>query len=188
MTTDDPSDTDTDTVSAAPTAPAHAPQATGTDMAQGDDRAATADAIDPLHPGLVRTGVVLAFLIAGPPLGTFLVAAPLLLTGSVGGSLPFGNALLAALAIALVSYLFGALPALLTGAIAAWYWPRLRGWRAHARIGLVGFLSSLICLGIAFAVLSMQRDVIETFSMALLCSLPGFVGATLVSRLLQALR
>lgn len=148
-----------------------------------------ADVIDPLHPGLVRTGVVLAFLIGGPPLGTFLVAAPvLLLAGSAGGSLPFGNALLAALAIALASYLFGALPALLTGATAAWYWPQLRGWRAHARLGMVGFLSSLICLGIAFAVLSTQRDGIETFTMALLCSLPGFVGATLVSRLLQALR
>lgn len=186
MMTDDPSDTDT--VSAAPTAPAHAP-ATG--VPQGDDRADATDAtdaIDPLHPGLVRTGVVLAFLIAGPPLGTFLVAAPLLLIGSLGSSLPPGNALLVALAIALVSYLFGALPALLTGATAAWYWPRLRGWRAHARIGLVGFLSSLLCLGIAFAVLDMQRDAIETFSMALLCSLPGFVGATLVSRLLQALR
>ncbi|WP_338123914.1 MULTISPECIES: hypothetical protein [Xanthomonas] len=147
-----------------------------------------ADAVDPLHPGLVRTGVVLAFLIGGPPLGTFVVALPLLLFGALdGGDAPI-DALAGALAISLFSYLFGAVPALLTGAVAAWYWPRLHGWRAHARIGVVGLLLSLICLGIAFAVLDTRRDFIETFTMALLCSLPGFVGATLVSRLLQALR
>lgn len=156
-------------------------------VAHPDAVQATA-AADPLHPGLVRARVVLAFLIGGPPLGTFLVAAPLLLFGLDGGQAP-GNALGLALLMALFSYVFGAAPALLTGMIAAWYWPQLRGWRAHARIGMAGFLLSLTCLGIAFAVLEAPRDSIaDAVAMLLLCSLPGFVGATLVSRLLQALR
>ncbi|WP_369977151.1 hypothetical protein [Xanthomonas bundabergensis] len=147
-----------------------------------------AEGIDPLHPGLVRTGVVLAFLIGGPPLGTVLVGLPLLLLWP-GETLPLVNALMLALMMALFSYAFGGVPALLTGAAAAWYWPRLRGWRAHLRIGLAGALLSAVCVGAAIALLGPRTSPLGQVGIALaLCGLAGFVGATLVSRLLQALR
>ncbi|QNH14282.1 hypothetical protein [Xanthomonas sp. SI] len=146
-----------------------------------------ADVIDPLHPGLVRTGVVLAFLIAGPPLGTVVVGFPVAIVWSGEG--PSVSSLLLALMMALFSYVFGALPALLTGLLAAWFWPRLRGWRAHLRLGLAAALLSAICVGAAIALLRRPPPPANEVAIALaLCALAGFVGATLVSRLLQALR
>ncbi|WP_369940596.1 hypothetical protein [Xanthomonas medicagonis] len=147
-------------------------------------------AIDPLHPGLVRTGVVMAFLIGGPPLGTFVVALPMLLFGALdGGESPVG-ALVGALGISLFSYLFGAVPALLTGLVAAWSWPRLRGWRAHLRMGAIGFVLSLLCFAIAFPLMGSRST--DSFTddapTLLLFSLPGLIAGVLVSRLLQALR
>lgn len=135
----------------------------------------------------MRARVVLAFVMAGPPLGTFLVAAPMLLIWSE--ALSPGDALTVALMMALTSYIPGALPALLTGALVARRWSDARGWYAHVRTGLAGWLLSLACLGAAFALLGLDFDsVAETATLLLLCSLPGLIGATLVSRLLQALR
>lgn len=147
-------------------------------------------AIDPLHPGLVRTGVVMAFLIGGPPLGTFVVALPLLLFGALDGGESPVAALVGALGISLYSYLFGAVPALLTGLVAAWSWPRLRGWRAHLRMGAIGFVLSLLFFAVAFSLIGTRSDdsFADSMSIPLLFSLPGLVAGVLVSRLLQALR
>lgn len=127
--------------------------------------------------------MALAFLAIGPPLGTFPVALPMLLVWSQ--SLTPLDALRVASMMMLASYVPGALPALLTGAIAAHGWPQ-RDWHAHLRIGMAGLLLSLICFAVIVAVMG---DLSESFatvvSLLLLCSLPGFVGATLVSRLLQ---
>jgi hypothetical protein len=130
-----------------------------------------------------RVGVALAFLAFGPPLGTFPVALPILLLWS--HSLAPLDALRVASMMTLASYVPGALPALLTGAIAAHGWPQ-RDWHAHLRIGMAGLLLSLICFAVALGVMGGLSESISTVvSLLLLCSLPGFVGATVVSRLLQ---
>ncbi|PPT92674.1 hypothetical protein XthCFBP4691_03125 [Xanthomonas theicola] len=136
---------------------------------------------------MVYSGVVLAFPIAGPPLGTLVVGVPVAIVWS-GDGLSV-NALLLALMMALFSYAFGALPALLTGLLAARCWPRLRGWRAHLRLGLAAALLSAVCVGAAIALLSRVPAPAHQVAIALaLCALAGFVGSLLVSRLLQALR
>jgi len=179
------SDSSDPTVALAASAQSAADLPTVAAAAPGDDTA-----IDPLHPGLVRTGVVMAFLIGGPPLGTFVVALPMMLFGALDSGDSLVGGLVAALGFSLFSYLFGAVPALLTGLVAAWSWPRLRGWRAHLRMGAIGFVVSLLCFAIAFPLMGSRNDdsFADSVPTLLLFSLPGLVAGVLVSRLLQALR
>lgn len=127
--------------------------------------------------------MALAFVAIGPPLGTFPVALLMLLLWSQSLT-PF-DALRMAAMMMLASYVPGALPALLTGAFAAHGWPQ-RDWQAHLRIGMAGLLLSLICFAVTVAVMGDLSEPIPTVvRLLLLCSLPGLVGGTLVSRLLQ---
>ncbi|WP_343237422.1 hypothetical protein [Xanthomonas sp. D-109] len=157
---------------------------------------ARADEVDPLdaEPGndplprwLVGVGVVMTFLFVGPPLGTVVVGLPVAIAMTWGeGS---GAPLLLLLLMATFSYVFGALPALLTGLFAARAWPRLRGWRAHLRIGLIGAGTSAVCIAAALALFDRRDDPSHQGVIAVgLCALAGFVGAALLSRALQFLR
>lgn len=167
--------------------PGAEPQAVPAGGQDGLDRPAPDAADDPLPRWLVYGGVVLAFLILGPPLGTLVVGVPVAIVWS-GEGLSV-NTLLLALMMAAFSYAFGALPALLTGLLAVRYWPRLRGWRAHLRLGLAAALLSAVCVGAAIALLSRLPSPAHEVAIALaLCALAGFVGSVLVSRVLQALR
>ena len=167
--------------------PAADPRAVPAGAQQRLARPVPDEGADPLPRWLVHTGVVLAFLIAGPPLGTVVVGLPVAIVWSGNG--PSASSLLLALMMALFSYVFGALPALLTGLLAARFWPRLRGWRAHLRLGLAAALLSAICVGAAIALLRRPPPPANEVAIALaLCALAGFVGATLISRVLQALR
>ncbi len=156
--------------------------------ALGEAEAAGAEAgNDPLPRWLVYGGVVLAFLIVGPPLGTLVVGLPVAIAWTWGeGGISW---LLLLLLMMLFSYPFGAVPALLTGIAAARAWPRLRGWRAHLCIGLIGGGLSALCIGAAIALLDSGMGPAYQGGIAVaLCALAGCVGAILVSRVLQALR
>ncbi|MET0547903.1 MAG: hypothetical protein ABW002_01355 [Xanthomonas sp.] len=142
---------------------------------------------DPLPRWLVGVGVVMTFLFVGPPLGTVVVGLPVAIAMTWGeGS---GAPLLLLLLTATFSYVFGALPALLTGLFAARAWPRLRGWGAHLRIGLIGAGTSAVCIAAVLALFDRRDDPYHQGVIAVgLCALAGFVGATLLSRALQFLR
>lgn len=143
---------------------------------------------DPLPRWLVGVGVVMTFLFVGPPLGTVVVGLPVAIAMTWGeGSV--SAPLLLLLLMAMFSYVFGALPALLTGLFAARAWPRLRGWRAHLRIGLIGAGTSAVCVAAALALFDRRDDPSHQGVIAVgLCALAGFVGAALLSRALQFLR
>lgn len=158
-------------------------------------RAETADPVDvdagndPLPRWLIGIGVVLAFLFVGPPLGTLVVGLPVVVAMIWGEDGSFATALQLLLLMALFSYVFGALPALLTGLFAARAWSRLRGWRAHLRIGLIGAGSSALCIAAVLAVFDRRYAPFHQGVIAVgLCALAGFVGAALLSRAFQALR
>lgn len=156
--------------------------------ATGEAEAASAEAgNDPLPRWLVYGGVVLAFVIVGPPLGTLVVGLPVAIAWTWGeGGISW---LLLLLLMMLFSYPFGALPALLTGVAAARAWPGLRGWRAHLCIGLIGGGLSALCTGAVITLLDSGMGPASQAGIAVaLCALAGCVGATLLSRLLQALR
>ncbi|MBB4127791.1 hypothetical protein GGR77_003113 [Xanthomonas translucens] len=155
--------------------------------AMGEAEASAEAGDDPLPRWLVYTGVVAAFLIVGPPLGTLVVGFPVAIAWTWGeGGISW---LLLLLMMMLFSYPFGALPALLTGVAAARAWPRLRGWRAHLYIGLIGGGLSALCTGAVITLLdSGMGPAYQGGIVVALCALAGCVGATLLSRLLQALR
>lgn len=172
--------------SASPVGPALEPEPEP--PAMGEAAPASAEAgNDPLPRWLVYGGVVLAFLIVGPPLGTLVVGLPVAIAWTWGeGGISWVMLLLLMM---LFSYPFGALPALLTGVAAARAWPRLRGWRAHLCIGLIGGGLSALCTGAVIALLDSGMGPAYQGGIAVaLCALAGCVGAALISRLLQALR
>lgn len=144
---------------------------------------------DPLPRWLVGVGVVMTFLFVGPPLGTVVVGLPVAIAMTWGEGSGVSAPLLLLLLMAMFSYVFGALPALLTGLFAARAWPRLRGWRAHLRIGLIGAGTSAVCVAAALALFDRRDDPSHQGVIAVgLCALAGFVGAALLSRALQFLR
>ncbi|MCI2261517.1 hypothetical protein [Xanthomonas indica] len=144
---------------------------------------------DPLPRWLVGVGVVTTFLFVGPPLGTMVVGLPVAIAMTRGEGSGVSAPLLLLLLMALFSYVFGALPALLTGLFAARAWPRLRGWRAHLRIGLIGAGTSAVCVAAVLALFDRRDDPYHQGVIAVgLCALAGFVGAALLSRALQFLR
>lgn len=160
-------------------------------LAEGADPVEADAGNDPLPRWLVGVGVAVAFPLVGPPLGTVVVCLPMMAVASIWGGAHSGDlgvGLLLLLGIALYSYLFGVLPALLTGLVAVRAWPRLRGWRAHLRIGLVGAGFSAACIGVAIALLDGYAGMAAIAGAIGLCALAGFSGATLLSRALEALR
>lgn len=176
----------TGAASASPVGPALEPEPEPPAMS-GAEAASAEAGNDPLPRWLVYTGVVLAFLIVGPPLGTSVVGLPVAIAWTWGqGGISW---LLLLLMMMLFSYPFGALPALLTGVAAARAWPRLRTWRAHLYIGLIGGGLSALCTGALITLLdSGMGPAYQGAIVVALCALAGCVGATLISRLLQALR
>jgi len=178
----------TGAASASSVGPALEPEPEPEPPATGDAEPASAEAgNDPLPRWLVYAGVVLAFVIVGPPLGTLVVGLPVAIAWTWGeGGI---NWLLLLLLMMLFSYPFGALPALLTGVAAARAWPRLRGWRAHLCIGSIGGGLSALCTGAVITLLDSGMGPAYQAGIAVaLCALAGCVGAALISRLLQALR
>ncbi|WP_267106182.1 hypothetical protein [Xanthomonas sacchari] len=159
--------------------------------AEGADPMGADAGSDPLPRWLVYLGVAVAFPLVGPPLGTVAVGLPVMAVAWLWGGAHLGDiggGLLMLLGIALYSYLFGVLPALLTGLVAVRAWPHLRGWRAHLRIGLVGAGFSAACIGSAIALFGDHAEIGALAAAAGLCALAGFSGATLLSRALQTLR
>ncbi|MDY4282637.1 hypothetical protein [Xanthomonas sp. LF06-19] len=138
---------------------------------------------------LVRSGVVLAFAIVAPLLGTLVVGLPLAFSWTWGQPGGFGDALPLLLLMALMSCIFGALPGLLTGLFAAYAWPRLRGWRAHLLVGVIGAAMSAVCVGALIAWINSHRDAFrEPGGWLGSCVLAGGVGAMLLSLALDRLR
>ncbi|MDQ1090735.1 cell division protein FtsW (lipid II flippase) [Xanthomonas sacchari] len=158
-------------------------------LAEAADQADMEAGNDPLPRWLVGVGVVLTFLLVGPPLGTVVVGLPVAIAMTWREGSGVSAPLLLLLLMAMFSYVFGALPALLTGLFAARAWPRLRGWRAHLRIGLIGAGTSAVCVAAVLALFDRRDDPYHQGVIAVgLCALAGFVGATLLSRALQFLR
>lgn len=173
---------------ALPPASQAAPEPLPGTLAEGTDQADMDAGNDPLPRWLVGVGVVMTFLFVGPPLGTLVVGLPVAIALTWGQSL-VTDTLPVLLLMAMFSYVFGALPALLTGLFAARAWPRLRGWRAHLRLGLIGAGTSAVCIAAVLAVFDRRYAPFHQSAIAVgLCALAGFVGALLSSRALQFLR